>query len=346
MSDLVCVGSLNVDLVTYVPAFPLPGETVAGTSFQQGAGGKGANQAAAAARLCGAGERVRMVGAVGDDALGRDYLDPTGVFAGSGVDCAGVATIRGVSTGVAPIFVNAAGENCIVVVPGANGRVDAALVDAALRGGGGGAAVGGVLVQLEVPQAATLAALRAAAALRAPAFFTPAPAPPAGLADDAFFALTSVLIPNEGEARALLPGGDAALPLADVAARLAARGARAVVVTRGAAGALVVCPPHAPVAVPAPTVRAVVDTTGAGDCFSGSLAFFYARLAPPAEAGAPDAAVAVDFDALVEAARRAVVVAAHSVARKGAQSSYAARAELPAALFNYAARPAALPTEV
>ena len=193
--DLVCVGSLNVDLISYMPAFPAPGETILGTSFQQGLGGKGANQAAAAARLRAPGERVRMVGAVGDDALGRDYLDPAGAFAAAGVDCAGVAVARGVSTGVAPIMVNAAGENCIVVVPGANGRVDAALVDAALRGGG---ALGGLLVQLEVPLAATLAALRAAAALRAPAFFTPAPAPPAGLADDAFFALTSVLIPNEG----------------------------------------------------------------------------------------------------------------------------------------------------
>jgi ribokinase len=357
---LYVVGSLNVDLVAYMPAFPAPGETVHGTSFLQCPGGKGANQAAAAARLCAAGEAVAMVGAVGDDALGRDYLAPGGVFAASGVDTSRVAAVGGASTGVAPIFVNGAGENCIVVVAGANGTVSAGQVEASLAGLRAG---GGVLAQLEVPLAATRAALRAGARAGAPTFFTPAPAPAAGLPSD-LLADATVLIPNEGEARALLGGGGgaAALPLADVAAALAARGAQAVVVTRGAQGALVVCAAasgRAPLEVPSPRVRAVADTTGAGDCFSGALAYFYTRLCGSGGSGGggggarvreEDGRHALDYEALVEATRRAVVVAALSVTRKGAQTSYAPRAELPQALFDegsgWRQSPPALPTEV
>jgi ribokinase len=347
---LFVVGSLNVDLVAFMPAFPAPGETVHGTSFMQCPGGKGANQAAAAARLCGGeGEGVAMVGAVGDDALGRDYLAPGSVFAASGVDTQRVAVVPGASTGVAPIFVNAAGENCIVVVAGANGTVSAGQVEASLAGLGPS---GGVLAQLEVPLAATAAALRAGARAGAPTFFTPAPAPAAGLPSD-LLADVTVLIPNEGEARALLGGASAALPLADVAAALAARGAQAVVVTRGAHGALVVCPAsgRAPLEVPSPRVRSVADTTGAGDCFSGSLAYFYTRLCGArAAAGEGGGRHALDYEALVEATRRAVVVAAFSVTRKGAQTSYRPRAELPQALFeggsSWRQSPPALPSDI
>ena len=350
---LFVVGSLNVDLVAFMPAFPAPGETVHGSSFLQCPGGKGANQAAAAARLCsGEGEGVAMVGAVGDDALGRDYLAPGSVFAASGVDTSRVAVVPGASTGVAPIFVNAAGENCIVVVAGANGAVSAGQVEASLAGLGPS---GGVLAQLEVPLAATAAALRAGARAGAPTFFTPAPAPAAGLPSD-LLADVTVLIPTEGEARALRGGGAAAaaLPLADVAAALAARGAQAVVVTRGAQGALVVCPAsgRAPLEVPSPRVHNVADTTGAGDCFSGSLAYFYTRLCGGAagKGSGGGGRHALDYEALVEATRRAVVVAAFSVARKGAQTSYRPRAELPQALFeggsSWRQSPPALPSDI
>ena len=341
--NLYCVGSLNVDLISYMPTFPGPGETVLGTNFLQTHGGKGANQAASAARLCdaSAGECVTMVGAVGEDALGRDIVSPAGVFASSGVDLSGVTALATAPTGVAPIFVNAAGENCIVVVPGANGQLDAGHVTASLS------ALptqlrAGVLVQLEVAPAATLAALTAGAAAGAPTFFTPAPAPPAGL-PDAFFPPTTVLIPNEGEARLLAGASASALSLEGVALALAARGAQAVVVTRGAQGALLVCPGHATVHIPAPSVQAVVDTTGAGDCFSGALAYFYVRACAPRQAGL---AHRVDYAALVEATRRAVVVAAYSVTRKGAQASYRPRQQLPPVLFEAAAADGALPTEV
>jgi ribokinase len=351
-TPLACVGSLNVDLIAYVPHFPKPGETLMGTHFQQGPGGKGANQAAAAALLSGLPSGCAMVGAVGSDALGADYLRADGAFVRSGVDVARVAVRgAGVCTGVAPIWVDARGENCIVVVPGANATLAAAEVEAALLLGGGGAPFSGVLAQLEVPLEATLAALRGAAAARAPAFFTPAPAPPS-LPDEAL-ALASVLIPNQGELFALTGGGAARAdePLEDAlcarVALLQARGARSVVVTLGAAGALVVGAPTgaqggAVARVRAPRVRAV-DTSGAGDAFSGSLAFFAAALASARGGGGGSgggggggAAVDVPFDILVDAAHRAVCVATLSVTKKGTQSSYARRADLPPELFDAA----------
>ena len=185
-SPLVCVGSLNVDLIAYMPRFPAPGETLLGTTFQQGPGGKGANQACAAALLSPRPGGCAMVGAVGDDPLGADYLSLSGLFVGSGVDVSRIAIARGVSTGVAPIWVDAKGENCIVVVPGANATLTKIAVDEALgallpRSGGGS----GLLVQNEVPLEATMAALVHAAETHTPSFFTPAPAPAGGLPNTA-----------------------------------------------------------------------------------------------------------------------------------------------------------------
>jgi ribokinase len=333
---LIVVGSLNVDLISYVPRFPAPGETLVGSSFQQGCGGKGANQACAAALLCGGAGAVAMVGAVGDDALGADYVRVGGCFAGSGVDVSGVAVARGVSTGVAPIWVNAEGENCIVVVPGANETVTAADVEAALDASGRLACAAGVVVQCEVPLAATAAALRRASGAGVATFWTPAPVPPGGL-PDTLLAHASVLIPNRGELLALAGGAAAAAAAAEpgvsaaalaalcaCAATLQSRGARSVVVTLGADGALVVgAGGNASALVRAPRVAAV-DTSGAGDAFSGALAFFVCARAAPFD---------VPFDILVDAARRAACVAALSVTKKGTQQSYAARRALPPSLF-------------
>lgn len=361
--SIVVVGSLNVDLITYMSRFPAPGETLMGTSFAQGPGGKGANQAAAAAALS-APNAVAMVGAVGDDSFGRDYL---AAFAASGVATDLVAVVPRVSTGVAPIWVDASGENAIVVVPGANAHVTPDSVAAAFARL---PYVSTVLCQLEIPHDATLAALRAAAAARAVAFFTPAPAPPGGLPDDAFLALSSVLIPNLGEARALARCAADAPPV-HAAGALLSRGAGAVVVTLGSAGCLVVtlptvapvplpsgaelaATPHGSVVVrtvPAVRVARVIDTTGAGDCFSGSLAFFYSHLAAahaPCVVGASvgAAGVPVDWACLVEAARRAVYVAGSSVTRRGTQSSYVPRSELPACLFDFTTLMADIPGTV
>lgn len=334
--QLCVVGSLNVDLVSFMDVFPKPGETVMGTQFVKLPGGKGANQAVAAALLCSPEQSVRMIGAIGDDALGKDYISPTGVFVGSGVDCSGVTQIPGVSTGVAPIFVDAKGENSIVVVPGANALLSGSHVDACLATLPPGPS-SAILVQLEVSMEATLCALKAGVAKGATTFFTPAPAPPGGLKDADFFTHTSVLIPNEGEARALL-GAPSTTPLPDVARDLLGRGVGAVVVTLGPRGALVVTADGGCVEVPSPKVSSVVDTTGAGDCFSGSLAFFYTLLVSGGgSAGGvvqSSKARAVDGEALLEATRRAVYVAALSVTRKGTQSSYTRRVDLPPVLFS------------
>jgi len=357
-ATIVCVGSLNVDLVVYAAALPLPGETLTGSRFEQFHGGKGANQSAAAAALAPRGA-VAHAGAVGADAFGAAYV---AALAARGVDVSCVAAVAGAATGVAAISVDARGENCIVVVPGANALVAprdaAAAVARAPR-------ARAVLAQLEVPLAAVEAALRAAAAARAPAFLTPAPAPREGLADG-LLALASVLVPNAREAAELAggagAGGDAAEAAAAAGAALVARGARAVAVTLGPAGVALAGEGGRAARVRAPRVAAPLDTTGAGDCFAGALAFFYAELAaapawgaPAAPAGAPAGggeggaprAAPVDWRCLVEAARRAAYVAAVSVTRRGAQASYAARSDLPAALFEFeSGAPADVPEEV
>ena len=331
--ELVSVGSLNVDLIAFMDRFPAPGETLLGSSFEMGPGGKGANQCACAARLSGGAaapsQRVAMLGAVGDDVFGSDYIAK---FRESGVDVSLVKVEKGVSTGVAPIFVDAKAENCIVVVGGANNRVTPDDVE---RGLAGLPALRAVLLQLEIPLDATLAALRAARARGALSFFTPAPVPTGGLPAE-FITLASVIVPNAGEARQLAGAAGAAAGAAnaeaeatEAGAALIARGARAVCVTLGAGGVLLMVADGRQELVRAPRVVRPVDTTGAGDAFSGALAFFYLEASPAESKAAAD----VDFDLLVEAARRACYVAAVAVTSRGTQSSYPNRADLPPALF-------------
>jgi len=346
--SVVVVGSCNIDLIAYVPRLPVLGETLIGTGFAKGLGGKGANQAVAAAKLAAGGATVTMVGAVGDDAFGAEYE--------AALRAAGAApllrVVPGAPTGVAPIAVAAGGGNSIIVVPGANAALAAADV-AAAPAAAAIAAAGVVLCQLEVGGAATAAALAAARAAGALAVLTPAPAPPAGLPAE-LYAAADLLLPNRGEALALaaaLDGGgaaaalpaddDAAVPMRALvaAARRLLRGAvQAVVVTCGARGCLVVTAADAPQFVPAAAPPAVLDTTGAGDAFAGALGFFYAQLAPAAAADPP---LRLHAPTLVEACRRAAVVAAASVARRGTQASYPSRGELPAAVFERCA-PAAV----
>lgn len=297
------VGSINLDMNAYVARFPKAGETLHGARFTTGYGGKGANQAVMAARLGGA---VNFVGRVGDDLFGRDMranLEAEGI----GVDC--VRTSTGVSSGVAVITVAETAENSIVVIAGANGQVSAADVEAAQDV----IAASRVLVcQLEVPLAATLAAMRRARAAGVFTLFNPAPAV-ASLPDE-LFQLSDLCCPNETEAE-LLTGiriqttGDA-----EAAARkLLARGAANVVVTLGARGSLLVNEATVEF-VPAVPVKAV-DTTGAGDAFVGSLAYFTAQGKP-----------------LVDAMGRASQLAALSVQAPGTQSSFPRRETLPPAL--------------
>jgi ribokinase len=290
------VGSLNLDLVVGVERHPAPGETVIGGAAQRHPGGKGANQAVAAARL---GQVVELVGRVGRDEAGRVLLD---ALAADGVGTRHVAVVEDVASGLALITVDRAGENVIVVAPGANALVGTADVEAA-HDVVAGADV--VLLGHEVGEEAVAAA---AATARGRVVLNPAPA--RTLAPEVL-AGVDVLVPNRGEL-ALLAGAPVPEGPADAAAlarRLA--GPRAVVVTLGADGAVVVeggAWHHVP-AVPVD----VVDTTAAGDAFCGALADALARGAD-----------------VVEAARWAARAAALATTRHGAQPSLATRAEVQA----------------
>ncbi len=238
---VLVLGSLNVDLVTRVERHPRPGETVLGDGLAQLAGGKGANQAVAAAA---AGAQVAMVGCVGDDAGGSAYLAR---LVARGIDVSGVRVCPGVPTGHAVVIVSEDGENSIVVVPGANDLLDereVAAVDA-LRPGDV------LLVQLEVPRAVVCTAVRRAAGRGARVVLNTAPY--ATLPPDVV-ALADPVVANEHEMAALAEAG--AEP-------------HSLLVTFGANGAA-----WDGVTAPAHPVEAadVVDTTGAGDAFCGALA--------------------------------------------------------------------------
>ena len=241
--DVCVIGSANLDLVATVDRLPGPGETVPGSSYAEYPGGKGLNQAVAAAR---SGASTAFVGAVGHDSAGEMLL---GVMHDDAIDTSHVHAVAAPS-GRALIFVSAESENSIVVVAGANDTVEADSVPSARV----------YLAQLEVPTAAIERAFTAARAAGALTVLNPAPAKDL---PDSLLELCDVLTPNEHEV-VLLGGVD----------RLRSLGARAVIVTRGAEGADLHTDEGMVHVEPFPV--APVDTTGAGDCFSGALC---ARLA-------------------------------------------------------------------
>ena len=295
MIRAVVVGSLNADLVLEVPRVPLGGETLPATAARRLAGGKGANQAVALGRL---GAEVLMAGQVGDDADGGLLLSS---LAAAGVSSRHVTVLPAEPTGLAIVMVGADGENAIVLLPGANARMDeqsVANVDFT------GADV--VLAQLEIPLPAVEAALAAGAAAGALTVLNAAPALPV---PDALLALTGVLVVNEHEAVEL--SGCSTVHAA--AATLHRRGARSVVVTLGAEGALL-CNGSEELTVGALPVWAV-DTTGAGDCFVAALAVALASGRPPEQA-----------------LRFANAAGAIAVTRPGAQHAMPVAAEVEAAL--------------
>jgi ribokinase len=238
---IVVVGSANVDLTTYTDQFPRPGETIFAPRFSMGFGGKGANQAVAA-RLSGA--EVAMVARVGDDLFGQATIDN---FASYGIDASAVTITPGVSSGVAPIFVDSAGENRILVVKGANDLLSPADVDRAtelIR------RADFVILQLEIPLETVYYTLALARKLGVRSILNPAPAMPLDLARAA---AADYVIPNETEAEAL--GDLSELPC--------------VILTLGANGARLVTK-DGQTHIPAFPVNPV-DTTGAGDAFIGNL---------------------------------------------------------------------------
>jgi ribokinase len=252
MGRIVVIGSYNRDTVLRVPRFPKPGETLAAAGLARHHGGKGSNQAVAAAR---AGAVVAMVAAIGADAAGQGALD---LWRIEGIDARHVARDPALPTGEALILVDDAGENEIVIIAGANAALAPppmdAFADAAL-----------VVAQLETPPATTLAAFAAARAAGAVTLLNAAPAQPL---PDALLAATDLLVVNETEA-ARLAGRDGAPQV--LAGALAPRFRRGVVLTAGAAGAVRARPGAGPIHAPAPAVQ-VADSTGAGDAFIGAFA--------------------------------------------------------------------------
>ena len=291
-ANVVVVGSLNMDLVTRTQRLPRPGETVFGQSFTTVHGGKGANQAVAASRL---GAAVAMVGCVGSDAYGVQLRD--GLLADR-IDCQAVRTVPGSASGVALITVAADGQNTIVVVAGANGCLepeDIQAFDQVLQ------AAQVLVCQLEVPMPTVGYVLGRGRELNKTVILNPAPA--SGPLPEHWYDAIDYLVPNESEAWALSGVVVDGLESAQRAARqLIQLGARKVIITLGALGALFVSAQRV-THFAAPKVEAV-DATAAGDTFVGGFA---AALA---------AGMAED-----DAIRFAQVAAALSVTRAGAQPS-------------------------
>ena len=295
--DVLVVGSVNRDYVCRVDALPAAGQTVLGGEASVGSGGKGGNQAVAASLL---GARTALVASVGRDDDGRALAAD---LAAAGVDTTDV-TVTESRTGMAFVLVDAHGENSIVVAPGANDRLDAASVTRAVRQR---LSAAGVLVtQAEIPSPAFDAAVRTAAEVGCRAVVNLSPYRPV---DDAVLSLCDPLVVNESEAGGLLGRQVGGPSLARDAAADLLRRCRSVVVTAGAAGAVVAHRGGLEM-IEAQRVD-VVDSTGAGDAFAGALA----------------AALSAGHD-LVAAVGVAVRAGTHAVQGPGAQASFGSAADL------------------
>jgi ribokinase len=293
---IAVVGSANIDLTTFTDQFPKPGETIFGQKFDLGFGGKGANQAVAA-RLCGA--EVFMLARVGDDLFGPATIEN---FRKQGIDPTHVKQVEGLSSGVAPIFVEANGQNRILVVKGANDALKSADVDAAA---GLLKTVDCIVLQFEIPVETVYYTIGFARKHGIRCILNPAPAQPVDMAavqDLDYF------VPNENEAEAIT--GSPVKTVDDAkqcAQKLVKGGIRGVIVTLGANGALLASregSEHVP-----PFAVNTVDSSGAGDAFIGSFAVFLGE-------GVPER----------EAVRRANLYAALSTTGVGTQKSFYDRA--------------------
>ena len=302
------VGSLNIDLIAQVRRLPQPGETVPATGLVRRFGGKGANQALAAARQ---GATVSMIGCVGADGDGQAYRD---YFEQAGIDCAGIAKSPRQLTGTALIAVEASSENTIIVAPGANGALTAVMVR---REAAGIANAAVVLLQFEVPLPAVLAALAIARRAKVSVVLNPSPWRndfPWGKT-----ALDSVVV-NEQEATALLgalPKDATPRTATRIRTRLAALKIGTLIITRGAEPTLCF---SAEQALTIPTLGVLpVDTVGAGDAFAGTLATALAQKLP-----------------LELALRRANAAGALATLRPGAQEALPTAAQVTRAIQNLA----------
>ncbi len=310
MANIAVIGSANVDLIMKMPRLPRVGETVTDAVFAQMMGGKGANQAVAAARAGGVPGAVAFVSCVGDDAYGAQVID---AMRAEGIDTAHIHRERATATGTALIMIGESGQNYLSVAPGANHRLNDAHLDRA-RAVLAGADL--ALLQYELSPDATAAAIRRLAALGKRILFNLAPALPL---DAALIRHIAYLVVNETEAEFLsgIPvSSDAACEAA--AQALLDKGARMIVITLGAAGVFARARDGDALRVPGFQVDAV-DTTAAGDTFCGAFAVALIEQRP-----------------LPDALRFANAAAAISVTRLGAQPSIPTRGEIDAFL---AARP-------
>lgn len=288
-ADIIVIGSINTDMVVKAEQLPQPGQTVLGGEFFMSGGGKGANQAVAAARL---GGRVNMVGCVGADVFGKESVER---LQEEGIDCRGVHAESTLPSGVALINVEESGENQIVVAPGANAAVSKSQVDAALASA---TETTLVLLQLEIPMEIVTHAVNIASSKGCRVILDPAPASelPRNLLDGVY-----LITPNESEAAALTGEKIEDAESAERATQaLLARGASHVALTLGSAGVLLASASGSKL-ISAKSV-ATTDTTAAGDCFCGAVAAALAR-----------------GDELLAAISYANQAAAISVTRLGAQ---------------------------
>jgi ribokinase len=296
---IAVIGSNMVDLVTYTDRVPVKGETIEAPAFAMGFGGKGSNQAVAAARL---GAEVMMVTKVGDDMFGpntrQNYLD-------NGIDARYVEQVPGLSSGVAPIFVDSTGENCIFIIKGANARLLPADVDNAAE------ALKQcklIVLQLEVPLETVYRAIAFGAEHGIPTLLNPAPAVPD--LDVSQCCQATFLVPNETELATLTGMATGTNDEVVLAARsILAKGVRTVIVTMGKKGSMLVTDAGSEYIPGFDGVKAV-DTTGAGDAFIGSFAHFYVLTGD-----------------LGSSLRSATLYAADAVTRPGTQKSFASAAE-------------------
>lgn len=294
MTDIVVIGSNMVDLISYIDRMPVEGETIEAPDFALGCGGKGANQAVAAARL---GSDVLMVTRVGDDIFGPNTLRN---FEANGIDTRHVKVTPGTS-GVAPIFVDPESKNSIIIVKGANAALSPADVEAAAEDAAGAKLI---VMQLEVPLETIYAGISLGERLGVPVLLNPAPANASLDFDQA--ARCAFFAPNETELATLtgLPTGSVD-EVRVAAGKLLERGCRNVIVTMGSRGVMWMSDEGAEVVLDPFPVDAV-DTTGAGDAFIGCFSHLVAGGRP------------VD-----KALRVANVYAANSVTKRGTQTSYA-----------------------
>jgi ribokinase len=302
----ICVvGACNLDLISYVPRLPTMGETLHGTRFHMGFGGKGANQAVMAAKL---GGDVVMVTKLGQDVFGENTLKN---FESWGVNTQHVHFTDQAFSGVAPIAVDPEGHNSIIIVTGANDL----LTDKEIEAARPEIAASQIMVcQLEIPVEINLAALRIARQESVKTIFNPAPA--RSSLPDEFYQLSDIFCPNESETELLTGMPVGTLEEAEAAARvLIDRGAGTVILTLGERGSLLVTD-NTTEHVPVDPVKAL-DTTGAGDAFVGSLAYFLAS-----------------GQSLTEAIKRANRIAAVSVQSSGTQTSFPEAKDLPPEIFD------------